>query len=83
VPFQRRFTPPVEPRLVGDDFDKNPIAHSGVTNVRLNRSDFHLVSAEERGEFIGVNPSRRGRFRRMRNAARGFLEETDLSLSPM
>ena len=48
MPLQRRFAPTKEPRLVGDDFDKNPITHASMANKRLDFGDLHIFS------FIGV-----------------------------
>ena len=41
VPFQRRFTPAKQPRLIVSDFDKDPVAHPRMADKRFNRGDFH------------------------------------------
>ena len=41
VPFQRGLAPTPQSRLIGEDFDKHPIAHPGVANMRFHRGDFH------------------------------------------
>src|SRR5689334_16265198 len=32
VPFQSGFSPAMQARLVGDDFDEDPVAHAGITD---------------------------------------------------
>src|SRR5207249_2458771 len=41
MPFESGFAPAVEARLVGDDFDKDPVPHPGVADVRFDLADFH------------------------------------------
>ena len=41
VPFQRGFAPTEQAILVRHHFDKDPIAHSCMTDVRLDFGDFH------------------------------------------
>ena len=41
VPLERRLAPAVEPRLVGDDADEDPVAHPRVADVRLDGGDLH------------------------------------------
>ena len=41
MPFQRRFTPAEQPRLIGDDLDEHPVAHPGVADERFDAGDFH------------------------------------------
>ncbi len=46
VPFQRRFAPAEQPRLIGDDFDEHPVPHPGMADERFDGGDFHVHSAE-------------------------------------
>ena len=41
MPFQGCFSPTNESRLVRCDFDKDPVAHAGITDQWLDRGDFH------------------------------------------
>ncbi len=41
VPFQRRFAPAIQSGLVGQHFDKDPVAHPRVTNMRFDAGDLH------------------------------------------
>jgi hypothetical protein len=43
MPFQRRFAPAKQARLVRKNFYKDPIAHTGMTNKRFDCSDLHFV----------------------------------------
>ena len=43
VPFERRLTPSVKPRLVGHYFDEHPIPHPRVANKSFNLGDFHAA----------------------------------------
>ena len=43
VPFERRFAPAVKARLVGDDFDENPVPHPRVADECLDGGDLHLT----------------------------------------
>ena len=43
VPFERRLTPAVRARLVGDDADEDPVPHPGVADVRLDGGDLHAT----------------------------------------
>ncbi len=45
MPFQRGLAPTEQTGLIGDNFDKHPVSHPGVTHVGFNRGDLHeLVS---------------------------------------
>jgi hypothetical protein len=41
VPFKGGFTPTPEARLVGNDFDKDPVAHARVADQCLDSGYFH------------------------------------------
>ena len=41
VPFERRLTPSPQARLIGGDFDENPVAHPGVADEGLDVGNFH------------------------------------------
>ena len=41
VPLERRLAPAVQPGLVGDDLDEDPVAHPGMADVRLDGGDLH------------------------------------------
>ena len=47
MPFEGGFTPAVEPGLIGDDFNKYPVAHARVADVGFNTFDFHECCAED------------------------------------
>ena len=44
MPLKRGLTPPPETVLVGNDFDKNPVSHSGMADMSFNADDFHSGS---------------------------------------
>jgi len=41
LPLEGRFAPTVEPRLIGFDFNEDPVPHVGIDNQRRNPGDFH------------------------------------------
>ena len=44
VPLERRLPPANESRLVGDDFDKNPVSHPGMADEGFDGCDLHVRS---------------------------------------
>ena len=61
VPFQSRLTPTKQSRLIREHFDKNPIPHPSMTDLRFDTGDFH-------GGGEGILPLAR----LVSNAARSF-----------
>ena len=43
VPFQSRFAPADEARLIGNHFDEDPVSHSSMTDKRFDGCDLHDV----------------------------------------
>ena len=41
VPLERRLAPAVEPVLVGEDLDEDPVPHARMADVRLDPRDLH------------------------------------------
>lgn len=41
MPFERRFTPSKQARLIRDDFDEDPVSHPRMTNEGLDSLDLH------------------------------------------
>src|SRR4051812_31669448 len=41
MPFQGRFPPAKQSRLVGHDFNEDPVSHARVANQRFDRGNFH------------------------------------------
>ena len=41
VPLERRLAPAVQPGLVGEDLDEDPVPHPGVADVRFDCGDLH------------------------------------------
>jgi len=42
MPLKRRLTPSIKSRLIREHFDKNPVPHPGVADMRFDCCDFHL-----------------------------------------
>src|SRR5262245_36863903 len=60
MPFQRCLAPAKQSWLICDDLDENPIAHSGMTNQRLNCCNLHAFLEFQRlAEFVGIWPRMR------------------------
>ena len=52
VPLERRLAPAVQPGLVGDDADEDPVAHPGVADVRLDGGDLHSTDLRGRSATL-------------------------------
>src|SRR5664279_145555 len=73
VPLQRRLAPPPQPGLIGQDFDKDPIAHPRIADMRFNAGDFHASESDSARAPDGTT-QRRAAYQRDRSEPRRYNE---------